>query len=188
MIVRLVAQYSHRDGLAAISRRHPNLLAEIRGVIITAGDTDFEPERYVAYGKPFDRSPVLGEALRRGLFTKGWTELLVSCEPSSVARPGRSKAQQYFLDGFRELDAVKCGLGVEIQFGKPPLPVCSICAKMTIFHNLGHIDCGIEIVPVKALALEMSSGVSYFEQFVWDLRHRGVADIDIPVLILGIDA
>jgi len=33
----------------------------------------------------------------------------------------------------------------------------------------------------------MSTGVSYFEQFVWDLEHRGTADIDIPVLILGID-
>jgi hypothetical protein len=32
------------------------------------------------------------------------------------------------------------------------------------------------------------TGVSYFEQFVWDLEHRGVADIDVPVLILGIDA
>ena len=33
----------------------------------------------------------------------------------------------------------------------------------------------------------MSTGVSYFEQFVWDLETRGVADIDIPVLIFGID-
>jgi len=32
----------------------------------------------------------------------------------------------------------------------------------------------------------MSSGVSYFEQFVWDLETRGVSDIDIPVLILGV--
>lgn len=59
---------------------------------------------------------------------------------------------------------------------------------MTIFSKLGHIDCGVEIVPVKAFAEEMSSGVSYFEQFVWDLENRGVADIDVPVLILGIDA
>jgi hypothetical protein len=65
--------------------------------------------------------------------------------------------------------------------------VYNVCAKMTIFRNLGHIDCGVEIVPVKAFADEMSSGVSYFEQFVWDLKARGVADIDIPVLILGID-
>jgi len=61
------------------------------------------------------------------------------------------------------------------------------CAKMTIFAKMGVIDCGIEIVPVKAFAEEMSTGVSYFEQFVWDLEHRGVSDIDIPVLIFGID-
>ena len=57
---------------------------------------------------------------------------------------------------------------------------------MTIFNKLGIIDAGIEIVPVKELADEMSSGVSYFEQFVWDLEKRGVSDIDIPVLVLGI--
>jgi hypothetical protein len=57
---------------------------------------------------------------------------------------------------------------------------------MTIFHNQGFIDVGVEIVPVKELAYEMPSGVSYFEQFVWGLDYRGVANIDIPVLILGI--
>lgn len=57
---------------------------------------------------------------------------------------------------------------------------------MTIFHNMRLIDVGIEIVPVKELAENMSSGVSYFEQFVWDLEQRGVSDIDIPVLILGV--
>ena len=65
--------------------------------------------------------------------------------------------------------------------------VYNVCAKMTIFSNLGYIDVGVEIVPMKEFTVDMSSGVSYFEQFVWDLEQRGVADIDIPVLILGID-
>jgi hypothetical protein len=87
---------------------------------------------------------------------------------------------------FREMDFVKNRLGVEVQFGKYAFMVYNVCAKMTIFRNQGVIDMGIEIVPLKELALEMSSGVSYFEQFVWDLEHRGVSDIDIPVLILGV--
>ena len=66
--------------------------------------------------------------------------------------------------------------------------VYNVCAKMTIFHNLGVIDTGIEIVPIKQFADGMSTGVSYFEQFAWDLETRGVSNIDIPVLILGIDA
>jgi len=53
---------------------------------------------------------------------------------------------------------------------------------------MGIIDTGIEIVPVKRFADEMSTGVSYFEQFAWDLHHRGESNIDIPVLILGVDA
>ena len=59
--------------------------------------------------------------------------------------------------------------------------------SVTIFRNLGIIDAGIEIVPVKNLANQMSTGVSYFEQFAWDLSKRGVSEIDTPVLILGID-
>ena len=85
------------------------------------------------------------------------------------------------------MDYVKGNVGVEVQFGKYAFMVYNVCAKMTVFHNLGFIDAGIEIVPVKKFVDEMSSGVSYFEQFVWDLEHRGTADIDIPVLILGVD-
>jgi hypothetical protein len=89
---------------------------------------------------------------------------------------------------FREMDFVKQKLGLEVQFGKYSFMVYNVAAKMTIFKNLSYIDTGIEIVPVKALADYMSSGVSYFEQFIWDLEKRGISDIDIPVMIIGIDA
>jgi hypothetical protein len=88
----------------------------------------------------------------------------------------------------RVIKPAKRKLAFDVQFGKYAFMVYNVCAKMTIFHNLGHIDHGIEIVPVKAFANEMSTGVSYFEQFVWDLDRRGVSNIDIPVMILGIDA
>jgi len=84
------------------------------------------------------------------------------------------------------MDFVKDSLGIEVQFGKYSFMVYNVAAKMTIFKNLGVIEAGVEIVPVKELALQMSSGVSYFEQFTWDLEKRGVSNIDTPVLILGI--
>lgn len=86
------------------------------------------------------------------------------------------------------MDFIKNRIGVEVQFGKYAFMVYNVCAKMTISHNLGAIDVGVEIVPVKLFAEGMSTGVSYFEQFIWDLEQRGVADIDIPVLILGVTA
>ncbi len=120
--------------------------------------------------------------------SRGWASKRVRCDyPTSYYTAGY-KAKPLRRGAYREIDYVKDRIGVEVQFGKYAFMVYNVCAKMTIFHNLGHIDYGIEIVPVKSLAEEMSTGVSYFEQFVWDLNHRGVSDIDIPVMIYGIDA
>ena len=59
------------------------------------------------------------------------------------------------------MDFVKEHLGVEVQFSKYALMVYNVCAKMTIF-NKGIIDVGVEIVPIKVFADEMSTGVSFF--------------------------
>jgi len=91
-------------------------------------------------------------------------------------------------EGFREMDMIKNRLGVEVQFGKYAFMVYNVAAKMTIFHRQGLIDSGVEIVPMLSLANEMSSGVSYFEQMKTDLEMRGESNIDIPVLIIGVDA
>ncbi|MFO1423139.1 MAG: BglII/BstYI family type II restriction endonuclease [Candidatus Competibacteraceae bacterium] len=91
-------------------------------------------------------------------------------------------------DAFHDMDFVRNRVGVDVNFKRKTSMICSISAKMTIFNKLNLIDVGIGIVPVKEFAAEMSSGVSYFEQFVWDLEQRGVCNIDIPVLILGVAA
>lgn len=119
-------------------------------------------------------------------FTRSWTNRKVDCEYPTTHYLEDYTIRASLKGAYRDMDFVKEGLGVEVQFGKYSFMVYNVCAKMTIFRNLEIIDCGIEIVPVKALALEMSSGVSYFEQFVWDLESRGTADIDIPVLILAL--
>ncbi|MEM3490178.1 MAG: BglII/BstYI family type II restriction endonuclease, partial [Nitrososphaerota archaeon] len=76
---------------------------------------------------------------------------------------------------------------VEVQFGKYAFMAYNVSAKMTIFHNKGYIDAGVGIIPMKKMANEMSTRVSYFEQIIWDLEARGEADIDIPIIIMGID-
>ncbi len=106
--------------------------------------------------------------------------------PREFYRPDY-KPDELSKGAFRDMDFVKDKLGVEVQFGKYSFMVYNVCAKMTIFRKLKHIDAGVEVVPVKRFADQMSTGVSYFEQFIWDLEKRGIADIDIPVLIIGID-
>jgi len=117
-----------------------------------------------------------------------WSPVRVPCKYSTDYYVEGYKTARMNNGAFREMDFVKDEVGVEVQFGKYAFMVYNVCAKMTIFKNLGHIRYGIEIVPIKEFAEEMSTGVSYFEQFTWDLEKRGISDIDIPVMIIGINA
>ncbi|MPM52058.1 hypothetical protein SDC9_98811 [bioreactor metagenome] len=132
----------------------------------------------------------INDAFKHELGAKGWNSYKVSCEYNQGSYLNGYTPSRNIRNAFREMDFIKPGskLGVEVQFGKYSFMVYNVCAKMTIFSNLGIIDTGIEIVPVKNFADEMSTGVSYFEQIAWDLAHRGHANIDIPVYIIGIDA
>ena len=139
-------------------------------------------------GKRLYSPKALNRAFAQGFASRGWRKKRVRCHyPTRYYRPGY-RPKRLRQGAFREMDFLKARLGIEVQFGKYAFMVYNVCAKMTIFHKRGFIDSGVEIVPVKAFADEMSTGVSYFEQFVWDLEERGVSNIDIPVLILGIDA
>jgi len=133
----------------------------------------------------------INKAFKRELAKSGWRNHKVNCDYiHGEYLLGYTPAKASHVKPFRDMDFVKPNvkLGIEVQFGKYAFMVYNVCAKMTIFKNMGIIDTGIEIVPVKNFADEMSTGVSYFEQFAWDLAHRGISNIDIPVLIIGIDA
>ncbi len=138
-------------------------------------------------GKTLYAPRLLNAAFKKAFLSRGWEPRKVLCDYPTHYYRSSYEPLPLNKGAFREMDFVKEKLGVEVQFGKYSFMVYNVAAKMTIFRNLDIIDTGVEIVPVKHFADEMSSGVSYFEQFVWDLEKRGVADIDIPVLILGID-
>jgi hypothetical protein len=91
-------------------------------------------------------------------------------------------------EGFIEIDTVKNKLSVEFQFGKCAFIVYDVAARMTVLFKQEIINSRIEIVPVLSLANEMSSGAFYFDQMKTDLEYRGVSNIDIPVLIIGIES
>ena len=190
--MKLAAVYSFNKGTEVVSKKHPDLIDEINAAIasIDASKHKTKKSKEKTMRGQMLFSPVsLNNAFKKQLIGKyKWNPVRVKCDyPTEFYVPGY-KFKKANRSQFREMDFVKKKLGVEVQFGKYSFMVYNVAAKMTIFKNLGHIEAGVEIVPVKSFANEMSSGVSYFEQFVWDLKNRGVADIDIPVMILGIDA
>lgn len=189
--MKLAGVYSFNDGANVVATKYPDLLQEVEDAIaaIDASLCKTKTSKEKTMTGDMLYSPVaLNDCFKAQLYAKQWNSLRVKCQyPTQFYVPGY-QPKDLRKGAFREMDFLKRKLGVEVQFGKYSFMVYNVAAKMTIFKNLSHIDTGIEIVPVKALADEMSSGVSYFEQFVWDLEKRGESNIDIPVLILGIDA
>jgi len=188
--VNIVGVFPFKTTERDFRQRYASLLAEIEAAIAavdaTICQTKISREKTKA-GRTLYSPKALNRAFKTEFFRRGWKRCRVPCDYSTQTpylRPGYPLTASE--GAFREMDFVKGRLGVEVQFGKYAFMVYNVCAKMTIFHKLGHIEAGVEIVPMNQLASEMSSGVSYFEQFVWDLEHRGPSDIDIPVLILGV--
>lgn len=189
--MKIAATYSFNGGKEAVTERYPHLLVEVNAAIKAVNAKSCKTKTSIEKtmsGQLLFSPKALNKAFKRAFEKyKDWQVIRVKCEYSNAHYLQDYSKRMAMRGAFREMDFVKEKLGIEVQFGKYAFMVYNVCAKMTIFHNLGHIDCGVEIVPVKAFADEMSTGVSYFEQFVWDLETRGIADIDIPVLILGID-
>ena len=187
--MRIAGAYSFNNGAKAVSEKYSDLLVEIQTSIenIDAKACKNKESKEKTMPGQILYSPVeLNNCFKKQLFQKGWQKVRVDCDYPTKFYSNDYKPKALRRGAFREMDFVKRMLGVEVQFGKYSFMVYNVAAKMTIFRNLGYIDMGVEIVPIKELAEEMSSGVSYFEQFVWDLEKRGVSDIDIPVLIWGI--
>ncbi len=183
--MKVVSSYSHKDGLNRIRERFPNELQEIYDIIekVDAAQsiTKISKEKTMP-GKKLYSPVALNHRFDDEFYARDWKKSKIDVQ-TQVELPGGRRLSHA---GFREMDFVKGKLGVEVQFGKYAFMVYNVSAKMTIFHNQGIIDAGVEIVPMKSMVDLMSTGVSFFEQFKTDLEMRGVADIDVPVLILGI--
>lgn len=188
--MNVVGAYSFNGGAEYINDNYDGLQTEVYEIIarIDSGQAKTKiSDEQTMLGRSLYSPRALNDAFKQEFIQAGWlTNNRIRCDYPTEYYVAGYQAPNEIRGAFREMDFIKDSLGVEVQFGKYAFMVYNVCAKMTIFHNHGFINAGVEIVPVKQLAADMSTGVSYFEQFVWDLEQRGVADIDIPVLILGI--
>jgi len=92
--------------------------------------------------------------------------------------------------GKRTIDAVKNGVGIEVQFGKYAFMVYDVLAKFGHFTRAGRLDLGIELLPSNDLVGDMSTGVGYFEQLKAELNHLPDGFISpehrVPVIGVGV--
>ena len=75
---------------------------------------------------------------------------------------------------------------VEVQLGKYAFMFYDL-AKFQYFYNRGLIRVGVEVVPCYFLHKQMSTGVSYGEQLIYDLERLSKNFPSVPVKIILLD-
>lgn len=87
---------------------------------------------------------------------------------------------------YNQTDYVKDRVAVEVQFGKYAFVAFDIFVKHMAFFIGDVIDVGIEILPMKELQAEMSSGPGYYEGELYNLIRQGRSTPAVPLVLLGV--
>jgi hypothetical protein len=91
------------------------------------------------------------------------------------------------IRSYNQTDFVKDRIAVEVQFGKYSFIAYDLFVKHMAFFVGNKIDLGIEILPMKAMQAQMSSGPGYYEGALFDLVRQGRGVPAVPLIMIGIE-
>jgi len=87
---------------------------------------------------------------------------------------------------YNQTDFVKGRVAVEIQLGKYSFIAYDLFVKHLAFYVGNEIDVGIEVLPMKCMQQEMSSGPGYYEGALYDLARQGRGVPAVPLVMVGV--
>jgi len=88
---------------------------------------------------------------------------------------------------YNQTDFVKDRVAVEVQLGKYAFVAYDLFVKHLAFYVGDRIDVGIEILPMKSLQSQMSSGVAYYEGEFYNVVRQGRGVPAVPLVVIGIE-
>ncbi|MFN0049470.1 MAG: BglII/BstYI family type II restriction endonuclease [Cytophagales bacterium] len=91
------------------------------------------------------------------------------------------------IKSYNQTDFVKNRIAIEVQFGKYSFIAYDLFVKHLAFYVGDTIDVGIEILPMKIMQAEMSSGPGYYEGALYDLARQGRGVPSVPLVLIGIE-
>lgn len=202
--VKIAATYSHLNGLEFLMVHRPKLWKEVVRVIeaLDARACRTKVSKEVRTKDKLLYSPkAMNSALDEAFSELGWSERRTSYWVTSDVdlirgTMGLSAAQQKAeieaagkkpIASYNQTDFVKDRVAVEIQFGKYAFVAYDLFVKHLAFYVGNLIDVGIEVLPMKALQSEMSSGVAYYEGEVYNVIRQGRGVPAVPLVIMGVE-
>jgi hypothetical protein len=95
-------------------------------------------------------------------------------------------AGQKAIFSYNQTDFVKDRVALEVQFGKYSFVAYDLFVKHLAFYVRDKIDVGVEILPMKSLQAEMSSGPGYYEGELYNVIRNGRGVPAVPLVIVGV--
>jgi hypothetical protein len=180
--MKVVYEYSHLGGSEILQVRFPKLNKQIYEVIkqIKSSKTKISKEKTMAVRALYSPTD-MNQQFKESFNKKGFNELR---DTYTITIPN---SDVQIKGAFKQIDFVKEKVLVEVQFGKYAFMFYDM-AKFQYFFNENKAEVGVEIVASHALQSEMSSGVSYGEQLVYDIERLKRHFPAVPVKVILVEA
>ena len=195
--------YSHLNGLEFLLVHHKKLWKDVQAVI---DDIDAEKcktkvsEEKTMRGKLLFSPKDMNVCFAERLNAQGWSESRVNYWVTAdaklirqtLAKPAEAQKRDIEAAGakpifsYNQTDFVKNRVALEVQFGKYAFVAYDLFVKHLAFYVGDKIDVGIEILPMKCLQGEMSSGVAYYEGELYNVIRNGRGVPGVPLVIIGV--
>ena len=201
--MKISTYYSHLNGLEFLLVHKPKLWDEIKAVIknVNAESCRTKVSKEIrTKGDLFYSPKEMNKEIAKGFQKKKWKEsrtnywvtddanlirktMLLSASEQKNEINKQGKIPYY---SYNQTDFIKDKVAVEVQFGKYSFIAYDLFVKHLAFYMGDKIDIGIEILPMKELQKEMSSGVGYYESGLYDLIREGRGVPAVPLVLVGI--
>jgi hypothetical protein len=202
--MKIVEKYSHLNGLEYLLVHKPELWKEIQNVIqiIDAEKCKIKKSQEKTMKGVLLYSPIeMNKMFREELSKYSWKESRVSywvtkdeklirktlTMPPDLQKQEIKAQNEIPIRSYNQTDFVKSRVAVEVQFGKYAFVAYDLFVKHLAFYIGDYIDVGIEILPMKSLQAQMSSGPSYYEGELYNVVRQGRGVPAVPLIIMGIE-
>ncbi|MBA2524486.1 MAG: restriction endonuclease [Pyrinomonadaceae bacterium] len=201
--MRIVEVYSHLNGLEHIKVHKRGMWRDILQVISSVDAatcrTKLSKEK-TKVGRtlfsPIDMNVQFAVALKKHGWAESRTSYWVTSDHKLIRKTMHMSAaeqRQEIIDAgkvpifsYNQTDFVKDRIAIEVQLGKYSFVAYDLFVKHMAFFVGDVIDVGIEILPMKELQAEMSSGVGYYESELYNLMRQGRGVPAVPLVVIGI--
>lgn len=201
--MRIAARYSHLNGEEFLLVHRKNLWDEILAVIesVDAEACRTKVSRERTRRGDLLYSPIdMNKAMAAEFGKRGWEQRrqgFWATDDDKIVRetvglpPERQKetieaAGREPIYSYNQTDFVKERVAVEVQFGKYSFVAHDLFVKHMAFFVSDAIDVGIEILPMKELERNMSSGVPYYERDLLNIIRQGRGVPAVPLVLIGV--